>query len=100
MRGDVPWDEDPEVADNIVVCPFMKQSSLNSPNFRPCHKGYKLHIGDNNFQLYNRQIRDTFVFITRPAAASGADVVTSIALQKISSAVQKVGQSFLGFGAM
>jgi regulator of nonsense transcripts 1 len=100
MRGDIPWDEDPEVADNIVVCPFMKHSSFNSPNFRPCRKGYKLHMGDNNFQLYNRNIADTFVFITRPVAASGADVATSIALQKISQAVQKVSKSILGCGAM
>jgi hypothetical protein len=93
MRGDIPWDEDPEVADNVVVCPFMKSSSFNSPNFRPCTKGYKLHVGDGNFQLYNKQIADTFVFITRPAAASGADIATSIALQKISENVRRVSIS-------
>ena len=97
MRGNIPWDEDPEVADNVVVCPFMKHSSFNSPNFRPCAKGYKLHIGDNIFQLYDRQIGATFVFITRPAAASGADVATSIALQNFSKPVQKVSRSILGF---
>jgi hypothetical protein len=94
MRGEIPWDadpdEDPEVANNVVVCPFMHHTSSTVSNYKPCAKGYRLHCSDNNFQLYNKHRRDTFVFVTRPPPASGAEVATSIALQKISASVQRV----------
>lgn len=44
-------------------------------------------------QLYNRQRSNTFIFITRPAEKSGADIVASIALQNFSKFVQQVRQS-------
>jgi len=90
MRGDIPWDDDPEVGENVVVCAFMSHSSLNLSTFNRCTKGYRLHFSDGAFQLYNKHKGDTFVFISRPAAASGEEVATSIALQKISQRVQKV----------
>lgn len=50
-----------------------------------------LYIGDNAVQLFAKQRGDTFVFINRPPEASGDDVIMSIALQKISVPVQRVG---------
>ena len=90
MRGEIPWEEDPEVAQNVVVCPFLPHTSLPLTTYKPCTQGYRLHCGDNNFQLYNQHIADTFVFINRPPALSAAEVITSVALQKISKSVQKV----------
>ena len=90
MRGDIPWDADPDVNDNVVVCSFMPQSSGMMSTYRPCTKGYKLHCSDGKFELYNKARQDTFIYINRPVAQSGAEVSTSIALQKISSRVQKV----------
>ena len=90
VRGDVPWDADPEVNDNVVVCSFMPQASSMMSTYRPCTKGYRLHCSDGKLELYNKQRGDTFIYINRPVATSGAEVSTSIALQKISSRVQKV----------
>ncbi|KAG5653862.1 hypothetical protein H0H81_009941 [Sphagnurus paluster] len=64
MRGDIPWDEDPDVC-------------------------YRLHISDSHFQLYKKHTGDTFIFINRPPRALGAEVAASIALQKISATVQR-----------
>ena len=41
-------------------------------------------------QLFDKQRQDSFIFLTRPPAASGTDIVTSIALDKISRRVQHV----------
>jgi hypothetical protein len=90
MRGNIPWDEDPEVTMNVVVCPFMSHSPLTLATYKPCTEGYRLHCGSGTFQLYNKNRSDTFVFINRPPAMSDAKVTTSIALQKISQRVQKV----------
>ncbi|KAJ7022448.1 RNA-directed RNA polymerase [Mycena alexandri] len=89
MRGELPWDEDPEVNDNVVVCSFMNQTSSNFSNYRPCTSGYRLHCSDTNFQLYDKQRANTFIFMTRPPAASGAELAVSIAVQKISARVQR-----------
>ncbi|KAJ7446567.1 RNA-directed RNA polymerase [Mycena latifolia] len=89
MRGDLPWDEDPEVAQNVVVCSFMKNTSSNFSSYRPCTSGYRLHCSDTNFQLYDKNRANTFIFMTRPPAASGAELAVSIAVQKISARVQK-----------
>lgn len=89
IRGDVPWDADPEVDDNVVVCSFMPQTSSVMSTYRQCTKGYRLHCSDGKLELYNKQRGDTFIYMNRPIATSGADVSVSIALQKISSRVQK-----------
>ncbi|KAJ7636650.1 RNA-directed RNA polymerase [Roridomyces roridus] len=89
MRGELPWDEDAEVSENVVVCSFMDKTSSNFSNYRPCTSGYRLHCGDANFQLYDRHRGDTFIFMTRPPAASGAELAVSIAVQKISARVQR-----------
>ncbi|KAF7338901.1 Rna-directed rna polymerase [Mycena sanguinolenta] len=89
MRGELPWDEDPEVNDNVVVCSFMDKTSSNFSGYRPCTSGYRLHCSDTNFQLYNKARIDTFIFMTRPPAASGAELAVSIAVQKISARVQR-----------
>ena len=93
IQGIVPWDEDAPVSDNlhIVVCSFMPGASGPMSTYRTCSTDYRLYVGDNLVQLFEKQRTNTFVFITRPPAASGADVITSIALQKISATVQKVG---------
>lgn len=59
-------------------------------SYRPCTVGYRLHCDDRTFQLYNKNKVDTFIFITRPPRETQQDLITSIALQKISSRVQKV----------
>ncbi|KAK7050252.1 AAA domain-containing protein, partial [Favolaschia claudopus] len=89
MRGELPWDEEPEVNENVVVCSFMDKTSSNFSGYRPCTSGYRLHCSDVNFQLYNKHRGDTFIFMTRPPAASGAELAVSIAVQKISARVQK-----------
>jgi hypothetical protein len=96
MRGKIPWDEipDPEVNEklNVVVCSFMPNTSSTLSGLRPCPSGYRLHCSDTNFQLYNKHIADTFVFINRPPRQSTSEIATSIALQKISTTVQRVCQ--------
>ncbi|KAF9226166.1 RNA-directed RNA polymerase [Gyrodon lividus] len=89
IRGITPWDEDPEVDENVVVCSFMPQASASMSVYRPCTVGYRLHCSDGNLQLYNKSRGDTFVFIARPPRDTGYDVIASIALQKISSRVQQ-----------
>lgn len=91
MRGEIPWDEDPEVNDNVVVCSFLPHGSAMFSTYRPCTSGYRLYCGDSNLQLYDKTRGNSFVFLTRPPAASGAEIAASIALQKISARVQKVG---------
>ncbi|KAF8877847.1 RNA dependent RNA polymerase-domain-containing protein [Gymnopilus junonius] len=105
MRGEIPWDEDPAVKDptkdrdiktsnkdgdamEVVVCSFMPESGSTIATLRPCPEGYRLHCSDNRFQLYDRHIGNTFVYVNRPPAEHSADVATSIALQKISRTVQ------------
>jgi len=79
----------------IVVCSFMPTASGPMSTYRPCSTDYRLHVADNVFQLFEKQRSNSFVFMTRPPAASGADVITSIALQKISAPVQRVSRSSL-----
>ncbi|THU86805.1 RdRP-domain-containing protein, partial [Dendrothele bispora CBS 962.96] len=89
MRGDIPWDEDPIVNDNVVLCSFLPQTSATFSTYFPCTTGYRLHCSDVNLQLYDKHRGNTFVFITTPPKASGAEVVASIALQKFSARVQR-----------
>lgn len=95
MRGETPWDADPEINENVVVCSFMPRASAVMSTYRQCTKGYRLHCSDGKFELYNKNRSDTFVYIARPTISSGAQVSVSIALQKISSRVQKVYFSLL-----
>ncbi|KAF8555926.1 RdRP-domain-containing protein [Imleria badia] len=88
VRGVTLWDEDPEVDENVVVCSFMPKATESMSVYRPCTAGYRLHCSDGNLQLYNKNQADTFVFIAR-SRETGQDVITSIALQKIS---KRVGQ--------
>ena len=90
MRGAIPWEEDPEVNDNIVVCSFLPQTAATMATLRPCTSGYRLHCSDYRLQLYNKFIRDTFIFINRSPSTLSSEVTTSIALQKISGTVQQV----------
>ncbi|KAI0915379.1 hypothetical protein AcV5_003869 [Taiwanofungus camphoratus] len=89
LRGTIPWDDEPELNDNVVVCPFMPRASSEASTYWRGTKGYKLHCSENVMQLYNQKRGDTFIFVQRPPEKSGSDVVTSIALQKISTRVQK-----------
>lgn len=79
----------------VVVCSFMPTASGPMSTYRPCSTNYMLYVADNLFQLFDKQRSNTFVFMSRPPAASEADVITSIALQKISVPVQRVGGSSL-----
>ena len=90
MRGDMPWEEDAQVDENVVVCSFLPRTGSALAGYRPCAVGYRLHLSDVNFQLYDRNIGNTFIFINRPPRGSDAEVQTSIALQKISATVQRV----------
>ncbi|KAF5334777.1 hypothetical protein D9611_012906 [Ephemerocybe angulata] len=89
MRGDIPWDEDPEVNDNVVVVSFLSESGATLPHQKPCTKGYKLHCSFGKMELYNKHRGDTFIFIRRSPEGLQSEVVTSIALQKISGTVQR-----------
>ncbi|KAI5119487.1 hypothetical protein M0805_009511 [Coniferiporia weirii] len=89
IRGQIPWDEDPQVNDNVIVCAFLTKTSNSMSTYRPCTKGYRLYCGDNLFQLYNKQRGDSFIFLsTQRTRESETDIVASIALQKISQRVQ------------
>jgi hypothetical protein len=85
MRGDIPWEEDPEVNQNVVVVSFLPESKSTIATHRPCKPGYRLHCSDVRFQLYNKNVSDTFIFINR-----AFEPQISIALGKISSTVQRV----------
>ncbi|KAH9477348.1 putative RNA-dependent RNA polymerase 1 [Psilocybe cubensis] len=97
MRGKIPWDEDLEVKEsnkdgdamNVVVCSFMPKTASNIATLRTCQTGYRLHCSDYRFQLYERSIGNTFVYINKSPAELQAQVSTSIALDKISRTVQK-----------
>ncbi|KAF9057077.1 RNA-directed RNA polymerase [Panaeolus papilionaceus] len=88
MRGDIPWDEDPEVNENVVTCTFMPKAASTISTLRPCHPGYRLHCSDNRFQLYDKHLGNTFVFINRPPSALGNEITTSIALVKFPGGIQ------------
>ena len=95
MRGSMPWDEDPLVNDNVVVCSFMPHTADTLSTYRPCTRGYRLHLNDNGLQLYKEAKAvdprsDTFVFVARKTTGQTSQIVASIALQKISNRVQKV----------
>ena len=74
----------------IVVCAFMPNASGPMSNYRTCSSDYRLHAAGNVLQLFKKQRSNTFVFVTRPPAASGDDIITSIDLQGISRQVQQV----------
>jgi regulator of nonsense transcripts 1 len=76
----------------------MPQAAGFPAPYKPCTRGYRLHLGDGRVQLYNKTIAGTFVFISRPARAPGkeqSEVITSIALQMISGHVRNVRNLFL-----
>ncbi|KAF8067485.1 RNA-directed RNA polymerase [Lyophyllum atratum] len=89
MRGQIPWDEDPDVNENVVVCSFMPNTASTLSGYRPCTAGYRLHVSDTHFQLYNRHIGDTFIFLNRAPRAFDPEIAASIALGKISATVQR-----------
>ncbi|PPQ66641.1 hypothetical protein CVT24_006933 [Panaeolus cyanescens] len=89
MRGDVPWDEDPEVNENVVVCSFMPITASTLSALRPCRPGYRLHCSDNRLQLYDKSLGNTFIHINRPPSGLGNEIATSIALDKISGTVKR-----------
>ncbi|PCH35526.1 RNA-directed RNA polymerase [Wolfiporia cocos MD-104 SS10] len=89
LRGDIAWDEEPDINDNVLVCPFMPNTSEVTATYWRGTKGYKLHCGESVLQLYDKARANTFIFVTRPPIKSGSDIVISIALQKISGRVQR-----------
>lgn len=76
--------------ENVVVAAFMKETAAHIPTYKSCVEGFRLYCGYGNMQLFNRQRANTFIFIARPPANSGEEIVTSIALQQISGPVQRV----------
>ncbi|TCD62010.1 hypothetical protein EIP91_007628 [Steccherinum ochraceum] len=92
MRGEVAWNDEPDIDDNVMVCSFMPQAATPLTTYKRGTKGYKLYCGDNALQLYNKQRSDTVIFMTRPPQRSDsceADIITSVALQKISGHVRQ-----------
>ncbi|RDX43226.1 RdRP-domain-containing protein [Lentinus brumalis] len=89
LRGPIAWDSDAEIDQNVVVCSFMPKASSLMSTYWQGTRGYRLYCGDNVLQLFDKQRANSFIFMTRPPAASGADLVTSIALNKISQRVQQ-----------
>ncbi|KAI0644794.1 RNA dependent RNA polymerase-domain-containing protein, partial [Trametes meyenii] len=89
LRGEVSWDDDAEVNRNVVVCSFMPKASGLMSTYWQGTSGYKLYCGMNVMQLFNKQRADSFIFVTRPSPKSGVDIITSIALNKISHRVQQ-----------
>ncbi|KAI0685002.1 P-loop containing nucleoside triphosphate hydrolase protein [Cerioporus squamosus] len=89
LRGPVAWDSDAEVDQNGVVCSFMRRRPASCQHTGKGREDIVSICGDNVLQLFDKQRANSFIFMTRPPAASGADLVTSIALNKISQRVQK-----------
>lgn len=90
MRGQIAWDDDIDVDENLVVCSFLPHSTSEFSSYKPSPKGYRLHCGPGRLQLYDRHIANSFIYIGIQPRASGPEVVTSVALQKISKQVQLV----------
>lgn len=97
VRGQLAWNdaEDPDVGENVVVSAFQATATHVMSTYVPCNKGYRLHCGPGRFQLYEKNIANTFIFLARGTEASGQDIVSSIAVQKISAVVQRVSQGFV-----
>ncbi|KAH9941433.1 RNA dependent RNA polymerase-domain-containing protein [Amylocystis lapponica] len=89
MSRNVNFSCKPELNENVVICSFMPTASGMMSTYRQGTKGYKLHCSENVMQLFNKQRGDSFVYVARPPPKSGVDIITSIALQKISSRVQQ-----------
>lgn len=130
MRGEIPWDDDPVINNNVVVCSFLHHTAESMSTYKLISTGHRLHCSDNAFQLYreisqktgrdagrkknndrvfsrNNPVKrtvqnsdgkveeeraeerfgDTFVKIGK---GTGADVVVSVALGKISDRVRLV----------
>ncbi|KIY70984.1 RdRP-domain-containing protein [Cylindrobasidium torrendii FP15055 ss-10] len=88
MRGQIAWDDDVDVDENLVVCSFLPHSTSEFSSYKQSPKGFRLHCGPGRLQLYDRHIANSFIYIGIQPRASGAEVVTSVALQKISKQVQ------------
>ncbi|KAJ3554369.1 hypothetical protein NM688_g3145 [Phlebia brevispora] len=89
MKGEIKWNEDSEIDNNILVCSFLPQSSTVTATYRRGVRGYKVFCNDSRFELFNRHRQDTFIFMTRPPKQSDADIITSWALQKLSDHVRR-----------
>ncbi|KAH9888525.1 RNA dependent RNA polymerase-domain-containing protein [Cubamyces lactineus] len=89
LRGEIAWDDDAEVNQNVVVCSFMPKASGLMSTYWQGTRGYQLYCGDSVMQLFDKQRANSFIFVTRPPPRSGVDIVTSIALNKISQRVQQ-----------
>ncbi|EKM53816.1 uncharacterized protein PHACADRAFT_125775, partial [Phanerochaete carnosa HHB-10118-sp] len=89
FRGPIPWDEDHVIDDNVLACSFLPESTTVISTYKRGVKGWILSCSDNTLQLFNRQRANTFIFLTRPPEKSGADIITSIALQNFSRFVQQ-----------
>ncbi|KAG8830443.1 hypothetical protein FRC18_008083 [Serendipita sp. 400] len=89
IRGEIRWDEEYPVNEDIAVFAVTPTASQSMSLYKSTVNGYRLHCSDGLFQLYNKQIRDTWIFINRPPNESRFELQTSIALQKISSQTQK-----------
>ncbi|EJD42902.1 RNA-directed RNA polymerase [Auricularia subglabra TFB-10046 SS5] len=88
IKGNIAWEDIP-VDDDVVVCSFEFQSSHVMSTYRECPPGFRLHCRGGRLQLYEKNVANTFVFITRPPPNSGQDIIASVALQKFSREVQR-----------
>ncbi|KAG8960959.1 hypothetical protein FRC03_005942 [Tulasnella sp. 419] len=89
IRGKYEWDADPLVGGQVAVCSFQPTASQVLATYRTATVDYRLHASDNRFQLYNKNLANTFIFINRPPPRSDADLTISIALQQINANVQR-----------
>ncbi|KAI0343647.1 RdRP-domain-containing protein [Trametopsis cervina] len=89
IRGEVKWNDDYDIDDNILVCSFMPQTTATLCTYKRGVSGWRLFCNDSIFQLFNRHRADSFIFVTRAAEKAGTDIINSIALQKLSSYVQR-----------
>ncbi|KAI0684613.1 RNA dependent RNA polymerase-domain-containing protein [Cytidiella melzeri] len=89
IRGEVKWNDDHCIDDNVLVCSFMPQTTATLCTYKRGVLGWKLYCNDSIMQLFNRHRVDSFIFVSRAAEKSGTDIINSIALQKLSSYVQR-----------
>lgn len=95
IRGQIPWDEDPVVGANAVVC-SLNFLAPDSSDYRYPSTTYdfRLHCSSFRLQLYSKQMADTFTFVNQPMTAMGTEMSASVSLQKISNTVQRVSSMY------
>lgn len=89
IRGPVSWNEDQLVNKEIAVFALTPTGGQSMSLYKSTVDGYRLRCSHGLFQLFNKNIGNTWIFINRAPADAAYELQVSIALDKISSRAQK-----------